>query len=280
MSSLEENNFYIGLGNGERHCCVPINKDAGGVCVCKICGQIYECNDETTTPSLYGESLGAGKGSRGEKGDPGPAGQMGFPGKNGIPGCPGGIGATGPGDVTGPSSARDKEIAVFDGTGGKTIMGAGVVHCGALPADPVGTPQAGDKYYNTTINHEMVYDAVRGKWLSVAIIMDGAGRNGNTTAGTFYRRWNGMVMAAAQGPHVAKGTIIRIGYSTATAVNHTYQVRLNGSVVAALPSGGAASAFNDTLNADFPAGILSSNNAAGGSTTNNFQSTIYYKLRA
>ena len=157
----------------------------------------------------------------------------------------------------------------------------GTTHYGASNKDPIiENPQAGDKYYNTTINHELCYDATRSKWLSVAVLMDGAGRNGTTTAGTYYRRWNGMRLAASQGPHVAKGTIVRIGYSTSLAVSHTYQVMVDGDVVAELASGGAASAYDDTVNADFDAGIMSSRSKTGSATTSNFQSTIYYKLRA
>jgi hypothetical protein len=126
----------------------------------------------------------------------------------------------------------------------------------------------------------MCYDGTRSKWLSVATFMDGAGRNGTTTAGLFYRRWNGMILAAAVGPHVPKGTIVRIGYGTSTAVTHTYEVLVGGSVVASLSSGGAASASNDSVNADFNAGIMSSRNKTGSATTTNFQSVIFYKLRA
>ena len=156
----------------------------------------------------------------------------------------------------------------------------GVRHYGASATDPVSpSPQAGDKYYNTAINHEMCYDGSRSKWLSVATLIDGGGRNGTTAAGVYYKRWNGMAMAATVGPHVAKGTIVRIGYGTSVAVTHTYEVLLNGSVIASLASGGAASAYDDTVNADFDAGIMSSRSASGSATTTNLQSTIYYKLR-
>ena len=174
----------------------------------------------------------------------------------------------------------DLENTVFDGTSGNFIKGSGRRDYGPSATDPTTpTPGAGDKYYNTAINHEMMYDASRGKWLSVATLMDGGGRNGTTNAGGFYRRWNGMIMSASLGPHVAKGTIVRIGYSTAAAVAHTYEVLVNGSVVSSLASGGAASAFNNSLNDDFNAGIMSSRNASTSASTTDFQSTIYYKLR-
>lgn len=177
----------------------------------------------------------------------------------------------------------ENNLSLIGQTG--TISGAvrinGIRHYGALSSDPSDpSPQAGDQYYNTAINHEMRYDGDRGKWLSIATLIDGAGRNGNTTSGTFYRRWNGMVLSATTGPLVAKGTIVRIGYTTSTAVTHTYQVLVNGSVVASLASGGAASAFNNDVDADFDEGNMSSRNASGSATTTNFQSVIYYKLRA
>ncbi len=142
------------------------------------------------------------------------------------------------------------------------------------------TPQPGDLYYNTSINHLMSYDGTRSKWLSVTTFMDGAGRNGSTSAGGFYRRWNGMILSNVLGPVVPKGTIVRIGYSTQNSVTHTYEVLVDGVVISSLSSGGAASASDDTLNNDFDSGIMSSRNATGGSSTTDFQSVIYYKLRA
>jgi hypothetical protein len=153
-------------------------------------------------------------------------------------------------------------------------------HYGALNSDPIiSNPMAGDKYYNTTINHEMCFDASRNKWLSVAILVDGAGRNGSTKGGTFYRRLSGMKMSATLGPYVQKGTIIRIGYATSKAVSHTYQVLVNGVVKAELPSNGSACASGD-FDVDFDEGVLSSKNKAGSSTTSNLQSVIYYKIRS
>jgi hypothetical protein len=179
-----------------------------------------------------------------------------------------------------PSSSLDLEHVVFDGTSGKIVKGSGRRDYGALSLDPSSpTPSAGDKYYNTVINHEMCYDAVRGKWLSVTTLMDGAGINGTTSAGQFFRRWNGMTMSNNLGPFVQKGTIVRIGYTMQTTVNITYEVLINGVVVAELPSGGSASASDDTLNADFEEGTMSSRNKVGSSGAVRLQSTIYYKLR-
>jgi hypothetical protein len=184
-------------------------------------------------------------------------------------------------NVTGTSSSLDKELITFDGTTGKAIIGCGIRHYGASNTDPTSpTPQAGDKYYNTSINHEMCYDASRSKWLSITTLIDGCGRNGTTTGNTFYKRFNGMGLSTTLGSIVPKGTIIMIGFSSGTAGTHTFEVLVGGVVVATLDSGGSASAFSDTFNADFDTGIMSMRNQTGSDTTSNFQATVYYKLRA
>jgi len=163
-----------------------------------------------------------------------------------------------------------------------TASWAGVRHFGALATDPTPSPVAtnGDQYYNTVIQHEMRYDGTRGKWLSVATLSDGCGVSGSTAANAFYRRFNGMVMTTTRGPHIPKGTFIRIGYASAAAVTHTMEVLVNGTPITELASGGAASAFDDTIDADFNAGIFSCRNKAGSATVSAFQATVFYKLRA
>lgn len=153
-------------------------------------------------------------------------------------------------------------------------------HYGALASDPISPPpNAGDMYYNTTINHEMRYDASRGKWLSVAVFFEGCGRNGGNGSGTFYRRFNGMVTSATTGSIVATGTIISIGYTTDNATAHTLEVLVSGAVVATLASGGSNQAYEDTFNVDFSQGNMSYRNAGPNSTTN-LQATVIYKVRS
>jgi hypothetical protein len=163
-----------------------------------------------------------------------------------------------------------------------TASWSGVRHFGALAADPSPSPAAtnGDQYYNTAIQHEMRYDGTRGKWLSVATLCDGCGVSGSTGANVFYRRFNGMIMTTTRGPHIPKGTFIRIGYASSTAITHTMEVLVNGTPITELASGGAASAFDDTIDADFNAGIFSCRNKAGSATVSAFQATVFYKLRA
>lgn len=189
-------------------------------------------------------------------------------------------GGGGGGDVTGPGSAMDKEIVVFNGTGGDTIAGAGIRHYGTSATDPSSpTPQAGDKYFNTVLNQEMFYDGSRSKWLSVAMFFEGSGLNGTTNAGVFYRRFNGMTLSATAGPYVPKGTIVSIGFGTTNAVAHTYEILVGGVVVAELASGGAAEAYSNTINADFNGGKMSSRNKTGSAATTYFQGNIGYRLR-
>lgn len=187
----------------------------------------------------------------------------------------------GSGGISGPGSTKDLEVVVFDGTDGSNVVGTGRRDYGARATNPSSpSPGAGDRYYNTTLNHEMQYDASRGKWLSVATLMDGAGVNGRTRDGDYFRRFHGMTMSATRGPYVQKGTIVRIGFTNLYSAKLTYDVLVNGSVVASLNSGGSATADDDQINADFEEGIMSSRNRYGGADAYSLQSTIYYKLRA
>lgn len=156
----------------------------------------------------------------------------------------------------------------------------GVKHYPSQATDPVSpAPSDGDRYYNTVLGEEMRYDGTRSKWLSVATLWDGGGRNGTTGGGVYYRRYNGMPFAVGAGSLVRKGTITGISFNCSNAVSHVLQVMVGGSVVATLASNGAFSASNYTVNADFDEGVFSLLNASGSSTTTNLQATVYYKLR-
>ncbi len=166
-----------------------------------------------------------------------------------------------------------------DSTMVDVVLDLGFKHYGASATDPIATPNAGDKYYNTAINHEMFYDASRGKWLSVAIFFEGSGYNGSLAGGAFYRRFNGMDLSTTIGPYVPKGTIVCLSFNNATSGTHTYEILVGGAVVVELPSGGGASAYDGTINVDFDAGVMSSRNKAGSVTTSLSQGTIQYRMR-
>jgi len=192
--------------------------------------------------------------------------------------------------LKGPTASEQFEVARFTGTSGSTIEGATVRRYNSSATDPTSpAPGDGDKYYNTALKEEMAFDASRGKWLSVATLTDGCGINGTTPVNTFYRRFNGMIMTLSRGPYVQKGTIVRIGFSTALpGTSHDFGIFIRplggpdpATPIATLSSGGAPSAETTTVNADFETGTMSFKNlatSASGATL--LQATIYYKLRA
>lgn len=185
------------------------------------------------------------------------------------------------GDVVGPQSSIDQSLVRFNGTTGTLIESVGVRHYGPSATDPISPPpSAGDEYYNTVITEKMIYDSTRGKWLSTTGYMDGCGVNGSTAPGSFYRRWNGLVLTANTGAMIQKGTIVKIGYTSNVAVAHTLEILIGGVVVTELASGGSAQVINTNINVDYESGNISFRNKAGSATVTQFQSSIYYKLRA
>jgi len=181
------------------------------------------------------------------------------------------------------ATGNDANVAISiqpKGATGTVLMG-NIRHYGALATNPSSpTPSDGDRYYNTTIHHEMIYDNSRSKWLSGTVLNEGVGRNGTNTASTYYRRFNGMVESPSEGAYCQKGTIIFISMTTGRADNHTLEILRNGVVIGSLASGGAAIAVNNSANIDFDEGVISFRNSAGSDTTRNLQAVIYYKLRA
>lgn len=152
---------------------------------------------------------------------------------------------------------------------------------GASATDPTGSFSGGEMYFNTAIGQMMFYDSTRSKWLSVTLCFEGGGLNGTTGPGTFYRRFNGMSMDLTTGPYVPKGTIVAMGYGTDNAAQHDAEVYINGVMVASLNSGGATTAYDDTINVDINGGKYSLRNSpSSASSTSNFQGTVWYRLRA
>jgi parallel beta-helix repeat protein len=161
-----------------------------------------------------------------------------------------------------------------------TTVTAGPAWYGSSATDPAGSFNSGDEYFNTVLGQKMFYDGTRSKWLSVSLCFEGMGKRGNTPQNTFYDRFDGMALGTTTGPYIPKGTIVAISYGTDNAVSHTCEVLIDGSVVASLASGGATTAHDNTINADYNGGKYAARNGNGGSTTNDFQGTICYRLRA
>jgi hypothetical protein len=180
---------------------------------------------------------------------------------------------------TGPPNT----IAGFDGAGGATtyaLPGGGRTDFGVSPADPVGAPSAGDKYYNSALQMEMRYDSLRSKWLSVESTEFFFGRNGPTNVGQYYRTVDGRVMTATLGMFaVRSGTVVSFGYTRATAAAATFEITSNGAQIATVASA-AASGRDIAINADFSFGnILGARNLSPGSVTREVVGWIRVKWR-
>lgn len=159
-------------------------------------------------------------------------------------------------------------------------IGLRMRHFGALASDPVTSATAGEKYFNTRLNHEMFYDASRKKWLSVSLMFEGSGGSGSTKEKRYFERYGNMRLSSSRGPCIGKGTIISIGFGSDTSKSFTYEVLIDGVSVSSLSSGGASSAYSDTLNDDFNTGVISSRNMKNSDSVSNLQASIGYRYRS
>lgn len=174
-------------------------------------------------------------------------------------------------------------LAGFDALGAATyyaIPGGGRTDYGALATDPVAVPADGDKYYNTSLQMEMRYDALRSKWLSVESTEFLFGRDGNTNLGQYYRTSDGRVMSAALGWYaVRSGTVVSLGYTRTDADAATFEITSNGATIASVASS-ATGGRDITLNANFSFGqVLAARNAAAGNVTSDVVGWIRVKWR-
>lgn len=174
-------------------------------------------------------------------------------------------------------------VYIGEYTGGAALVGRH--DFGALATDPTGfpiTPSGGDLYYNTSLQMEMKYDSLRGKWLSVETSVLHFGRNGNVAAGQYYRNGgNGRVMSPAEGWYAERsGTVVALAYTRTGTAAATFDITAGGSSLATVAS--SATGGRDVgLNADFTFGqILAVRNQSGGNTTSNVIGRIKVKWRA
>jgi len=142
---------------------------------------------------------------------------------------------------------------------------------GVLASNPTGvTAGNGDMYYNSTLDMEMRYDSVRGKWLSVESAEFHFGRDGNVGPGMFFRAADGRVMSPTLGWYAFRsGTVVAFAYTRADSDASTFEITAGGANLHTVAS--ASTAGRDlTPNADFSFGsILSVRNVSGGSTMSN-----------
>jgi len=153
---------------------------------------------------------------------------------------------------------------------------------GVLTANPVGAvPGPGDYYYNSSIQMEMKYDSLRGKWLSVDSTRFTFGRNQNTQPGQYYYTVDGRVMSAALGWYAMRsGTVVALSYTRSDVDAADFEVTANGVTIASVASA-AVGGRDITLDADFNFGqVLAARNGAAGNATRHVVASIWVKWRS
>jgi len=152
---------------------------------------------------------------------------------------------------------------------------------GPSATDPVGSPNAGDFYYNTVLNMTMHYDSSRTKWLSAETAELKFGRNGNTGTGAYYRGINGRSYSAIQGRYAEhNGTIVSFSYTRGDTDAAVFNVTSGGTTVSFLSSsaiGGSTETLNDDFAEDTVLGVR--NQSADGNTTNDVLGVARMKWR-
>jgi hypothetical protein len=152
---------------------------------------------------------------------------------------------------------------------------------GPSATDPVGSPNAGDFYYNTVLNMTMHYDSSRTKWLSAETSEIHFGRNGNTGVGAYYRGINGRSYSAIQGRYAEhNGTIVSFSYTRGDTDAAVFNVTSGGTTVSFLSSsviGGSTETLSDDFAADTVLGVR--NQSADGNTTTDVLGVARMKWR-
>ena len=152
---------------------------------------------------------------------------------------------------------------------------------GPSATDPVGSPSAGDFYYNTVLNMTMHYDSSRTKWLSVETAEIHFGRNGNTGIGAYYRGINGRSYSDVQGRYAEhSGTIVSFSYTRGDTDAAVFNVTSGGTTVSFLSSsaiGGSTETLSDDFAADTVLGVR--NQSADGNTTTDVLGVVRMKWR-
>lgn len=155
-------------------------------------------------------------------------------------------------------------------------------HLGTFAADPVVPAAGGETYFNSTINSTMVYDLSRTKWLSIANIMYGFSRNGNTAAGSYFNMTGGILMTPTVTgyPTAVNATLVTIQISRTDLDAVTIEVAADGVAVGEITLGANVTSGTAILNADIthPA-ILTTRVKSGTNTVTDCAGTFAIKLR-
>lgn len=183
--------------------------------------------------------------------------------------------------ITVGNSTGATGVVVNSGT--EQVEVNGVTYYGISAGAPTATTsgfQQGDKYFDSTLDMEMRYDATRSKWLSVEAMWLQFGRNGNAAVGQYYRAINGRIMSATLGyPAPHDGTVVSLVYTRTDSDAATFDV-VEGGVSLDTVASSATSGTDNTLDGDFSAGgILAVTNQAGGSQTSNVVAAFKVRFR-
>jgi len=202
------------------------------------------------------------------------------------------------GDVFGPSSVTDRVVTIYDGTSGKLIQDSLVTidisgaidnnqekyngirfynKSGVDPSSP--TPSDGDRYYNTDMHLEMVYDGYRSKWLSNESIMMPFGRAGTTAQGVFFKG-SDVIFTSTNGYTMPfSGTIVAVGYARDDSDAAVFEFLSSGTQIAFISSS-ATSGTDYTINTNFSTSqTISVRNQSGGNTVTDAQGWFRVRWR-
>ena len=139
--------------------------------------------------------------------------------------------------------------------------------------DPISpTPADGDRYYNTAMHLEMVYDESRAKWLSNESNMLYWSRNGNTAQGSYFQGQDGIAFTSIKGFLAPfSGTLVAVGYSRDDSDSAVFELTSNGTEIGFLSSS-AQTGADYNINSNFNANsILGARNKTGGNTVTDVQ---------
>jgi len=148
---------------------------------------------------------------------------------------------------------------------------------GVLDADPRNRPEEGDKYYNSKLRMEMIYDSHFKKWLSVETMTCWFGRNGNTPPETFYRGVNGITAEYIM-PY--DGTVTGVGfcrYDNDSCILEIVDDTTSESIAALDISTFTQGHFVDSFKKNFEKGSILRIKNAGPDATSNVQG--WFKVR-
>lgn len=150
---------------------------------------------------------------------------------------------------------------------------------GSLNANP-NKSKEGDRYYNTKLRMEMIYDDHFKKWLSVESPIYSFGRNGTTGAGVYYRGVNGI-----PGEYIMPydGTIVGIGFCRNDSDSTIIEINddVSGNSIAALDIGSFTQGhFVESFKKDFDKGSILRVRNVGPDSTHNLQGWFKVKWLA